>query len=67
LNDVLYTTIKWFKVNQLVLNMEKAKIVQFSPANLLNFPLKITFGETLPIITNAINFLGLQLDSQLSW
>jgi predicted patatin/cPLA2 family phospholipase len=33
LNDVLHNTTKWFQVNQLVLNMEKTKIVKFTPAN----------------------------------
>jgi hypothetical protein len=47
--------------------MEKTKIVKFSSANHLNSPLEIMFGENLPVLTNAINFLGLQLDSQLSW
>jgi hypothetical protein len=29
-------------------------------------PLHITFAEHLPVATNAIKFLGLQLDSQIS-
>jgi hypothetical protein len=47
--------------------MEKAKIVKFSPANLLNSPLEMIFGETLHVITNAIHFLVQLLGSQLSW
>jgi hypothetical protein len=47
--------------------MEKTKIVEFFPTYHLNSPLEITFGEKLPVITNAIHFLGLQMDSQLSW
>jgi hypothetical protein len=39
--------------------MENTKIVKFSPANLLNSPLEIIFSEKLPVIANAINFLGL--------
>jgi hypothetical protein len=67
LNDVLYNTVKWFQVNHLVLNMEKTKIVKFTPEIPRNFSLWITFGENLPVITNDINFLGLELYSQLSW
>jgi hypothetical protein len=66
-NDVLYNTLKWFQANQLVLNMEKTKIVKFTPANFSHSPLRITFGENLPVKTNAIHLLCLQLDSQLSW
>jgi hypothetical protein len=66
-NNVLYNTIKWFQVNQLVLNRKKTKIVKFTPANPLNSSLRITSGENLPLIPNVLNFLGLQLDSQLSW
>jgi hypothetical protein len=32
-NKVLYNTLKWFQANQLVLNVEKTKIVKFSPSN----------------------------------
>jgi hypothetical protein len=45
LNDVLYNTIKWFQVNQLVLNMGKTKIVKFTPANPSNSSLWIKFGK----------------------
>jgi hypothetical protein len=66
-NVVLYNTLTWFQANQLVLNMDKTKIVKFTPVNFSYFPLHITIGENLLVETNAINFLGLQLDSQLSW
>ena len=66
-NEVLYNTLKWFQANHLVLNMEKTKTVKLTPANFSYPPLHITFAEHLPVITNAIKFLGLQPDSQLSW
>jgi hypothetical protein len=66
-NVILYNTLTWFQANHLVLNMEKTKIVKFTPANFfLNFsyfPLHITTGGNLLVETNAIHFLGLQLDS----
>jgi hypothetical protein len=62
LNDILYNTIKWFQISQLVLNMEKTKTIKFTPANTSNSSLWITSGENLRAITNVINFLGLQLD-----
>jgi hypothetical protein len=66
-SNILYNTLKWFQPNQLVLNIETTKIVKFTCANFSYSPLHITFCENLPVKTNAINFLGLQLDSQLSW
>jgi hypothetical protein len=68
-NVILYNTLTWFQANRLVLIMEKTKIVKFTPAKCSNFsyfPLHITISEILPVETNAVNFLGLQLDSQLS-
>jgi hypothetical protein len=52
LNDVLYDTIKLFQVDQLVLDIEKNKIVKCIPANPSNSSLWITSGENLPVITN---------------
>jgi hypothetical protein len=54
-NVVLYNTLTWFQANQLVLNMEKTKIVESTPANFSHFPLHITIGEMLPVETNAVN------------
>jgi hypothetical protein len=47
--------------------MEETKILKFTPANPPNSSLQITSGEILPVITNVINFLGLQLGSQFPW
>jgi len=47
--------------------MEKIKVVKFIPANFSYSPLHMTFAEHLPFETNVIKFLGLQMDSQLSW
>jgi len=66
-NEVLYNTPKWFQANQLVLYMEKIEVVKFTPANLSYSPLHMTFAEQLPVETNVIKFLGLQMDSQISW
>ena len=63
----IYNSLKQFQASQLVKNMKKATIVQITPSNFLYSPLHITFAEHLPIATNAIKCLGLQLGSQLSW
>jgi hypothetical protein len=57
--------LKWFQAIQLVVNMEKAKIVKITPAVFLYSPLHTTFAEHLPVAINAIKFSGLQLDSHL--
>jgi hypothetical protein len=61
-NEVLCYPLRWFQANQLVLNMEKINIVKLTPANFSYFLLLLTFAEHLPVKTNAIKFLGLQLD-----
>ena len=65
-NKALDNTLRWLQASQLVRNMEKTKIVKFTP-NFSYSPLHVTFAEHLPVETNAIKFLGLQLDNQLSW
>jgi hypothetical protein len=47
LNDVLYNTIKCFQIKQLVLNVERNKIVKFTPANPSNSSLWVNSGENL--------------------
>jgi hypothetical protein len=66
-NEGLSNTLKWFQVNQMVLHMEKIKTVAFTIASFSNSPLQLILGENLPVITNTISCLGLQLGSQLSW
>lgn len=41
--------------------MEKTKIIEFTPANIYYLPLHITFTEHLPVETNVIKFVGIQL------
>jgi len=62
-SEVLYNTLKCFQAQQLVLNMEKTKIIKFTPANFSYSPLHIAFTEYLLLETNAIKFLGLQMES----
>jgi hypothetical protein len=42
--------------------MEKTKIVKFTPANFSYSPQPIAFTEHLIVETNAIKFLGLQME-----
>ena len=66
-NEALDNTLRWFQANQIVRNMKKTKIIKFTLANFSYSPLHMTFAEHLPVETNAIKFLDLQLDSRLSW
>ena len=54
-------------IMKLVLNMGKSKIVKFIPWNFSYFSLHITFAEHMPVGTNAMKSLVLQVDSQISW
>jgi len=47
--------------------MEETKIVKIIPSNFSYSPINITFAEHSPVEIHATKFLGLQLDSQLSW
>jgi len=52
---------------KLVLNMGKTKVIKFTPSNFSYSPWHINFAEKFPVETNAMKFLGLQMDSQTSW
>jgi hypothetical protein len=47
-NEVLYNSLKWFKENQLVLNMEMTKTVKSNSANFPHSALHIAFTDHLP-------------------
>ena len=47
-SEVPYNTLQWFQANQLVLNVEKTKIVKF-PSDFSYSPLHIIFPEHLPV------------------
>ena len=48
-------------------NMEKIKVVKFIPVNFKCSPSYMTFAVNLPVETNVIKHLSLQMDSQISW
>ena len=48
-NKVLYNTLKWFQAIQLVLKVERTKIVKFTPSDFSYATLHITFAEHLPV------------------
>jgi len=48
-NKVLYNSLKCFQANQLVLNMERTKIVKCNSANFSYSALYIAFADHLPV------------------
>ena len=65
-NFILIHMSKWFQVCHLILNPVKTKVLKFAPTKLFS-PLNLTHaGQFLPEVEN-MKFLGLQLDSQISW
>ena len=58
---------KWFEFNSLILNFNKTHYMQFITKHNLAVDLQITFKAEIINITNCTNFLGLNLDSTLSW
>ena len=64
----LMRLIQWFKTNKLSLNVSKTNVVLFSnndipPCN----DLKLVVGNESIKLTNSVKFLGMYLDSKLSW
>jgi hypothetical protein len=65
-DSVLTHALKWFQANRLFLNPTKTKVLQFTLSKLpAVFDLKFA-GQTL-LEVDAIRFLGLQLDKQITW
>jgi hypothetical protein len=67
LKEILESINTWFLKNLLTLYLNKTKSVQFltKPSALTN--LNINHGDILINNTNALKFLGLIIDSTLSW
>ena len=62
----LHQLMDWFKANKLTLNLSKTEIVVFSTqGNPIDITLKI--GTHILTSKNQVKFLGMWLDSKLSW
>ena len=66
-NSVLLHISKWLQVYQFVLNANKTHAVQFMPHKVCCYPLNLIHADQILVETNTIKFLGLQLDSHLTW
>jgi hypothetical protein len=67
LDFILHHISKWFKINQLVLNTNKTYTVKFLSYKAPIYPLHLIYADKTLSVTDTIKFLGLHLDSHLSW
>jgi len=57
----------WFRSNSLSLNFDKTYFLQFRPKNSQEINIKISCDNKLIKQTKGTKFLGLHIDSSLSW
>jgi hypothetical protein len=67
INKVFGKINDWFKINLLSLNFDKTYYVQFLTKNNHEINIHISYGNKLITNTHGTNFLGLIIDSNLSW
>jgi hypothetical protein len=58
---------KWFKANQLVLNLIKTNIIKFSPSNFPQPQLITEHNNTTISAVPNTKFSGVQTDNHLNW
>lgn len=59
---------EYFRINRLTLNLKKTKFVHFGSARKINNNCEnINYQSAIIERVNCIKYLGLQIDSQLSW
>ena len=67
INSIIDDINDWFRSGSLSLNFDKTYSVQFRPKNRYETNLKITCDNKLIKKTKNTKFLGLNIDSSLSW
>jgi hypothetical protein len=55
----------WFQNNQLALNLDKTKMIKFTPSPAVNYSLDTLFLNKMLEVVETITFLGFQLDNHL--
>jgi hypothetical protein len=64
---VLDVTQKWFNSNQMLLNYNKTNFMQFTPITSHRTLDIIEFNNNIINSTNSTKFLGIILESSLTW
>ena len=67
INNIVDNKNDWFRGNSLSLNFDKTYFVQFRPKNIYEINMKISCDNKLIKETKNTIFLGLDVDSSLSW
>jgi hypothetical protein len=67
IKNIIDNINNWFRSNSLSLNLDKTYFLQFRPKNIYEINMKINCGNKLIKKTKNTKFLGLDLDSSLSW
>jgi len=67
IDNIIYNINDWFRGNALSLNFDKTYFLQFRPKNSYEINIKISCDNKLIKETKYTKFLGLDIDSSLSW
>jgi hypothetical protein len=67
LEETVRQCIRWFQCNLLSMNYDKTHILQFSMKNQKQLNTQVVATNSIISNVNAIKFLGLKLDKNLSW
>jgi hypothetical protein len=58
---------RWFRVNQLVLNITKTNVIKFTPVTSVNVPLDTYYKDNLIDEVKSTKFLGMYIDNHMNW
>ena len=67
LNNEMYKLINWLNANQLCLNIDKTQYMFFSLRKHISCNLHVTMNNQNIKRVDCVKFLGIYIDSQLSW
>ena len=67
INSVMYEIMNWFQSNLLTLNCNKTHFLQFLSKNKKELQIHIMTSNSIISNQNSTTFLGLSIDSKLSW
>jgi hypothetical protein len=57
---------RWFQASLLALNLDKTKMIKFTPTILIDYLLKTLLLNSILKTAESTTFLGLQLDNHLT-
>ena len=67
INAELAKIDEWIKINKLSLNLKKSKYMVFKKTSITNINLTLTNDKVVIDRVDYFNFLGLTIDSQMTW